>query len=155
MIAGLHMDDFCSKKPILPKGRGVLSLILLGLAFVISNLNIALLIDGNHVRVFNRILSLIFVLVWLLFLYMSFKENGKKRLKFYLYFWILNFIYFVLFFGAEVMGNLGDLLVTLLFPLAVIFFIPMAGFGPALWVYFLICVFMFILGLIVKKKRIN
>jgi len=149
------MDDFYRKKPILSKGRGVLSLILLGFAFVISNLNIALLIDGNHVRIFNRLLSLFFVLVWLLFLYMSFKENGKKRLKFYLYFWVLNFIYFALLFGSGMMGTLGDLLITLLFPLTVIFLVPMAGFGPTLWVYFLICVFMFILGLIVKKKRTN
>lgn len=147
------MDDFCRKKLILPKGRCILSIMLLVFAFMISNLNIALLIDGNHVRTFNRLLSLIFVLVWLLFLYMSFKENGKKRLNFYLYFWLLNFIYFALLFGSGMMGILGDLLSVLLFPLTVIFLIPMAGFDPALWVYFLICVLMFILGMIVKKKR--
>ncbi|MCL2827225.1 MAG: hypothetical protein FWD99_00610 [Oscillospiraceae bacterium] len=148
------MDDFCSKKPTLPIGRGIFSLIPLMLAFVIGNLNIGLLIDGTHMRTFNRLASLVFVVAWLLFLYMSFKENGKKRLNFYLCFWLLNFVYyFALFFSSGRLGTLGDLLITLLFPLTVIFFIPMAGFGPAIWVYFSLCVLMFALGLIVKKKR--
>jgi len=132
---------------------GLLSLILLVLAFVIGNLNIGLLIDGTHVRTFNRFLSLFFMLAWLFFLYISFKEKGKKRLNFYLCFWLLNFVYYALFFGVGMIGGVGYVLLTLLFPLIFIFFVPMVGFDPALWVYFLLCGFMFILGLIAKKKR--
>jgi len=143
------MDNFCNKKPTSPTDRGFLSLLLLVLAFAVSNLNIVLLIDGNHVRAFNRLLSLIFLLVWVLFLYMSFKGNAKKRLHFYLCFWLLNFVYLVLFFNAGMM----DLLYTLLFPLSFIFFFPMAGLGPIPWVYFSLCFLMFILGLIVKKMQ--
>ena len=147
------MGDFCSKKPTLPKGRGILSLILLVLAFVIGYLNIGLMIDGTHVRTFNRLSSLVFVLAWLLFLYMSFKEKGKKRLNLYLCFWLLSFVYyFVLFLGTLMVGGFGNLLSALLYFLLLIFFIPVAGFGPALWVYFLLSVLMFILGLIAKKK---
>lgn len=147
------MSDFPNKKRTRPTVRCTVSLILLMLAFLVSNLNMVLLIDGTHIRMFNRLLSLVFLLAWQFFLYTSFKEKGKRRLNFHLYFWLSNLIYFVLLFGSGAMGPLGNALLPLLFPLTVIFFIPMAGFGPTFWVYFLLCIFMLALGLIAKKNR--
>lgn len=134
------------------KKVGILIVLVLNIIISIC-LNFNEFLMGNPIKFKNILVSISYLLIWFLIILVGSKLKGKKLLKIFLGFWVLDFIVIILFIIIVKL----DIYALLIMPFIVIFFGPMYGLNKLNTLITIIisifnCIFIYYL---IKKKNVN